>query len=129
LLSYLYPFIDTRQLHHVDHVFPRSQLKRQRLIKIGLDSPTIAEARSARNRLANLQLLEGALNQSKSNEFPAEWLKAAYPNRKEREATVARHDLGELPESAREFLAFYNARRAKLQERLTTMLAPGMAEA
>jgi hypothetical protein len=26
LLSILFPFIDVRQLHHIDHFFPKSQL-------------------------------------------------------------------------------------------------------
>jgi hypothetical protein len=39
LLSILYPFIDVRQLHHIDHFFARSQLQRRRLDKAGCDSP------------------------------------------------------------------------------------------
>jgi Protein of unknown function DUF262/Protein of unknown function (DUF1524) len=124
LLSYLYPFIDVRQLHHVDHVFPRSQLKRRLLTKAGLDPSEISEARTVRNRLANLQLLEGPLNQSKSDQLPLEWLRDAYPNNEERQAAAARHDLGVVPESANEFMAFYNARRTRMHGRLVAMLAP-----
>ena len=59
LLSILFPFVDVRQLHHVDHFFPKSQLQRRRLEKASCDAAYLEECLVARDRLANLQLLEG----------------------------------------------------------------------
>lgn len=129
LLSLLYPFIDVRQLHHVDHFFPKSQLQRRRLERVGCDAETIDACLAARDKLANLQLLEGLLNVSKNDAMPAEWLKAVYPDELTRQAILDRHDLGMPPASASEFMTFYNARRERMRGRLTKLLSRDAAEA
>ena len=123
LLSLLYPFIDTCQLHHIDHFFPRSQLQRRRLEKYGIESAVIEECLVARDRLGNLQLLEGLLNISKNDSLPAEWMEAVYPDGYQRQAVLDRHDLGQPPASATEFMDFYNSRRDRLKGRLTKLLS------
>ena len=123
LLSLLYPFIDVRQLHHLDHVFPKSQLQRRRLEKIGCGTAVIEDCLSARDKLANLQLLEGLLNVSKGDSVPAEWLSATYPDPTQRQAILDRHDLGTLPATAAEFMEFYQARRERMRQRLATLLS------
>jgi hypothetical protein len=125
LLSILYPFIDVRQLHHLDHVFPKSHLQRRRLEKFGCGAEVIEDCLSARDKLANLQLLEGLLNVSKGDSVPAEWLSAAYPDPMQRQAVLDRHDLGKLPATAAEFMDFYQARRERMRQRLATLLSRG----
>lgn len=123
LLSLLYPFIDVRQLHHVDHFFPKSKLQRRWLEKLGCDAETIDTCLAARDRLANLQLLEGLLNVSKNDSLPVDWLKATYSDDVQRQAFLDRHDLGIPPASATEFMEFYNARRERIRGRLTKLLS------
>lgn len=123
LLSLLYPFIDVRQLHHVDHFFPKSQLQRRRMEKLGCDAETIDACLVARDRLANLQLLEGLLNVSKNDSLPTDWLKATFPDEAQRQAILDRHDFGTPPTSAAEFMTFYNARRERIRGRLTSLLS------
>lgn len=123
LLSLLYPFIDVRQLHHVDHFFPKSQLQRRRLERLGCDAETIDACLAARDRLANLQLLEGLLNVSKNDSLPTNWLKVAFADEVQRQAFLDRHDLGTPPTSAMEFMEFYNARRERIRGRLTKLLS------
>jgi len=123
LLSLLYSFIDVRQLHHIDHFFPKSQLQRRRLEKLGCDSEYIDNCLLARDQLANLQLLEGLLNVSKNDTLPAEWLNTAYPDDVQRQAVLDRHDLGVPPKNAAKFLEFYTARRDKIRERLIKLLS------
>jgi hypothetical protein len=123
LLSMLYPFIDVRQLHHVDHVFPKSHLQRRRLERVDCDSTYIDSCMLARDRLANLQLLEGLANISKNDSLPAEWLNSTYADSLQRQAVLDRHDLGKLPATAVEFLGFYEARRERIRQRLTTLLS------
>lgn len=122
LLSILYPFIDVRQLHHIDHFFPKSHLQRRRL-EFGCDSAYIDDCLAARDRLANLQLLEGLLNVSKSDTLPAEWLTSTYPDAVQRQAILDRHDLGNVPITASEFLPFYQTRRGRIRMRLTSLLS------
>ena len=125
LLSILYPFIDVRQLHHLDHVFPKSLLQRRRLEKLDCSTAVIEECLSARDKLANLQLLEGLLNVSKGDSLPAEWLSATYPDPTQRQAVLDRHDLGKLPATAAEFMEFFEARRERMRQRLATLLSRG----
>ena len=122
LLSILYPFIDVRQLHHIDHFFPRSQLQRRRLDKAGCLAADIDDCLVARDRLANLQLLEGTLNISKNDSLPGPWMAAIYSDPAVREAVLDRHDLDFAPTSHQDFLPFYNARRNKLRGRLLALL-------
>ena len=123
LLSILFPFIDVRQLHHVDHFYPKSQLQRRKLEKEGCDSECIEGCLAARDRLANLQLLEGLLNVSKNDSLPGPWMATTYPDPVARQAVLDRHDLGIAPATAQEFLPFYQKRRERLRERMAQLLA------
>jgi hypothetical protein len=122
LLSLLYPFIDTNQLHHIDHFFPRSAFQKKRLEKIGCDQAHIDACQDARDRLPNILLLDGILNISKNDTSPSEWMKSLYPDPVNRAAVEERNDLGIIPDSEKDFLMFYNARREKIRERLTVLL-------
>jgi hypothetical protein len=123
LLAMLYPFIDVRQLHHIDHVFPRSALQIRRLQKAGYPDEYIQSCLAARDRVANLQLLEGLQNVSKNDTLPAVWMETVYRDPAVRQAAVDRHDLGQLPASAGEFLDFYEARRERIEQRLRALLS------
>ena len=123
LLTLLYPFIDVRQLHHVDHVFPRGQLQKRRLERAGIEPGKADEIVECRDRLANLQLLEGLLNVSKNDSLPAPWLLATYADAVQRQAVCDRHDLGVVPETVAEFPTFYQARRERMRERLSKLLS------
>ncbi|MCW3054972.1 MAG: hypothetical protein JWN14_4142 [Chthonomonadales bacterium] len=123
LLSILYPFIDVRQHHHVDHFFPKSQLERRRLEKLNCDSTYIEECLTARHRLSNLQLLEGLLNISKNDSLPAKWMDSTYPDPMHRQAIQDRHDIEKVPATVIEFLDFYKTRQNRLRQRLTLLLS------
>jgi len=112
-------------LHHVDHFFPKSHLQRRRLEKVGCDSAYIDDCLTARDRLANLQLLEGLLNVSKNDSLPADWLASTYPDAVQRQAIVDRHDLGNVPATVFEFWDFYEGRRHRMRERLSSLLSHG----
>lgn len=122
LLSILFPFIDVRQLHHIDHFFPKSQLQRRKLEKAGCNPAYAEECMAARDRLANLQLLEGLLNVSKNDSLPEPWMEATYPDSTLRQAVLDRHDLGVAPATHQDFMPFYNARRERLSVRLSSLL-------
>jgi len=122
LLSILFPFIDVRQLHHIDHFFPKSQLQRRKLEKAGCNPAYAEECLAARDRLANLQLLEGLLNVSKNDSLPGPWMEATYPDSTLRQAVLDRHDLGVAPATHQDFMPFYNARRERLRVRLSSLL-------
>lgn len=122
LLSLLFPFIDFRNHFHIDHVFPRSRFTPKRLRDAGVAEEDITRYKDLAERLPNLQLLQGAVNVEKQHKMPATWLEERLPDGSQRDAYRQNHLLGAIPDSVREFEAFYADRRARLRERLREVL-------
>ena len=129
LLLLLYDFVDvaTNQFH-IDHVFPRALMTEARLKKVGISDEKIPEYLDRVNRLANLQLLEGSINTSKSAKLPADWLSARYPDEEERRHHCHLHDLGDVPTGIEGFLDFHETRRNRILEKLRLLLASDSTE-
>lgn len=62
----------------------------------------------------NLQLLNGAENESKGGRFPAMWLESAFADPTDGAAVRALHHLGDVGNSLDGFPAFFAERRDKL---------------
>jgi hypothetical protein len=122
LLSLLYPYVDFRNVFHIDHVFPQSCFRKPVLVKAGVAAEAVDDFKDKMDRLANLQLLDGALNQAKSDSLPADWVATQFPTAAARAAYTERHDLGELPAELTRFPDFYAARRRLMRERLRNLL-------
>jgi hypothetical protein len=72
LPAMLYPGVDTRMQFHEDHLFPRSLLvSRKKLREHRIDDEDMAAIGNCADRAANLQLLRGGENQSKSDQLRA----------------------------------------------------------
>ena len=125
LLSVLFPFVDLRNQFHVDHVFPRSRFTEKRLRDGCVPEEKIDDFIQYRDRLANLQLLEGSKNTEKSAKMPAKWLCQVHPCPSNRQDYTDRHLLGDVPNSITEFDAFYYARRGQLKEKIGQLLGRG----
>lgn len=121
LLSLIFPFVDLRNHFHMDHIFPKARFTRQKLRVAGVADDEIDEFIRRRDRLANLQLLEGPLNQEKCAKMPAEWLSEMDTDTTRREYRK-RHTLGEVPEEMKDFGGFYDVRRERLKERIGELL-------
>ncbi len=67
LLSIVYGHVDPGKTFHIDHIFPRDRVRRDRLREAGYTEDQIEWIiRHARDGLANLQLLPGGENIGKS---------------------------------------------------------------
>ncbi|SDH23293.1 DUF262 domain-containing protein [Agrococcus jejuensis] len=129
-LAILFDHVDTRSVHHVDHVFPASLLSRKAVITAlsqnGGPSPDrehVDTLLSLRDSLANLELLPGAENVDKSDQDPASWLDNAYPTHDARSAFLDRNALPDpLPTDVSEFEAFIERRRTLLAQRIALRL-------
>ena len=121
LLALLYPGTDVRTLFHLDHVYPKSRFTAARLRAAGIPDDDIPTYLDRVDRLANLQLLEGAENVDKRAALPSEWVQRAYPDPATRSGYLARNDLADLPPLS-DFLSFYDQRRARMRERLLHLL-------
>ena len=127
LLALLYPGVDTSQEFHEDHVFPKSLFTRSRLTKSGVSHEFMDEFLARVDRLPNLQLLQGQANLQKSAMLPLDWVRERFPDAQARNGWLAANDMHDLPTDVTDFLDFYEARRARMKERLRTLLVPGSA--
>lgn len=87
-----------------------------------IDGDLHDEYQDLRDRLPNLQLLEGAVNVSKQAMPPSEWVVRHLPDPVAREGWLASHDLTGLPADFSEFLDFYEGRRERMLDRLQKLV-------
>ena len=114
--------MDLRNQFHIDHIFPRSRFTERRLRDACVPDEKIADYVQRRDRLANLQLLEGPKNTEKSAKLPAEWLSEGFLDTSSRLNYKNLHLLGDVPESITQFGVFYKARREGLRGRIRELL-------
>jgi hypothetical protein len=122
VLATLFPHVNTRNLHHVDHIFPQSLLSTSKLKEAGLESAAIEELQNKRDCLPNLQLLEGLENVAKSDVLPAVWAETTYPTEDALRAYQDRNLIRSLPAALADFDPFYEERRAALALRISSLL-------
>ena len=128
-LALLFPHVDLRNVFHVDHVFPRAQMRKDRLRKAGVPEDQLDEFVTHLDQLPNLQLLAGPENIQKKDTLPAKWLESAFPDVKTREQYCVTNELGSIPPTVKDFLQFFEGRRARLEARLSALLGVSAAQA
>jgi hypothetical protein len=124
LLSILYGHVDPSKANHMDHIFPRGKLRRDRLREAGYGDEEIERIiRECRDGLANLQLLPGGENIGKSDLFPLDWAKQKYGEQSAAlRGYLEQNDMIDLPDGLEGFLAFYDQRRGRIKHRLVAIL-------
>ncbi|MGB8681755.1 MAG: DUF262 domain-containing protein [Candidatus Binatus sp.] len=122
LLTLLFPFIDTRNQFHIDHIFPRAIFHANKLKALGLSTDESAHLQELRECLPNLQLLQGPDNQSKSSQMPEQWIAATYKKDDARKDYISRHMLEGVMTDLSGFQKFYEARRKRLLEKIVSVL-------
>lgn len=122
VLAVLFPHVNTRNVHHVDHVYPQALLSRKALKGAGFERDDLDRLQRQRDLLPNLQLLEMFENISKSAAVPATWAASAFPTLDQRTAYLERNEMPWLPMSPNEFDKFFNDRRKALGARIMRLL-------
>lgn len=129
LLALVFDHVNTRNNHHVDHVYPTAQLKPGPLRDAGIPADRWDSIIDRKDRLPNLELIEGKENISKSAKLPANWVDEVMPEAATRSAYLGRNLLPlSLPSMPAEFDEFYETRRSLLRERLRDLLGVGRDE-
>ena len=82
----------------------------------------------AYNRLPNLQLLEGPVNQSKQDKMPHVWAEGHIPDEGARAAYYQRQMMGSLPTTVTEFRDFYDERLERVVRRIGEVLGISKSE-
>ncbi|WP_433205303.1 DUF262 domain-containing protein [Dactylosporangium sp. CS-047395] len=122
VLALLYPGLDLAKQFHEDHIFPRSRFTRTKLRIAGIAEDAIDDYLSRFDLLPNLQLLGGVPNVEKQAKLPADWLERAFAVQAEQATYVQANDLHDLPSDMSGFVEFYERRKARMRDRLTTAL-------
>lgn len=122
VLSLLYPGLDLSAEFHQDHIFPKSLFTDKALARAGIAPADVAEYQERFDTLGNLQLLKGQINIEKQAELPEMWLQHAFPTTEEREVYMRDNDLDGLPLAFENFIDFFDARKARMHNRLTAAL-------
>lgn len=74
IMSIIYPWADLKNNFHLDHMHPKSNFKKDKLKKLGLNDNEIEFYLENFNYIGNLQLLESTPNIQKSNMSLEEWI-------------------------------------------------------
>jgi len=121
VLALIYPHLKYQySSFHVDHMHPKSEFNRTNLEKIGTDKDDIDFCLSNYNRLPNLQLLPGPVNEAKTKKSFEDWLNGeSDPSWHRSTSLIPPVDL-----SLRNFREFYNRRRQMLLDRLEATIGP-----
>lgn len=122
LLTLLFPFVDTRNQFHIDHVFPTAAFHARKLKQLGLSEEDIVRLQDIKDRLPNLQLLQGPDNQSKNDEMPAKWITETYKKDEDRKDYISRHMLDGVMTDLTGFDTFFRGRRQNLLGRIAAIL-------
>jgi hypothetical protein len=115
LLTLIFETVDTSKALHVDHIFPYSLFKRRKLLSEGIAEAKIEDIIDKANRLPNLQLMDGVINQEKLKTMPLKWLHDRESSSARREKYIYLHLLEGLPETLAGFETFYARRREELR--------------
>jgi Protein of unknown function DUF262 len=122
LMTMLFPFVDTRNQFHIDHVFPTAAFTSRKLKQFGLSEEQIEILQDRKDRLPNLQLLQGADNQSKNDQMPADWIESTYLNPDDQRDYLSRHLLQGALVGLSDFNGFYDRRRGELLGKISEVL-------
>ena len=110
LLSLLYPEIKLDvAVFHQDHVHPYAGFDNKRMKKAGFDKNTTEKWQAVRNKLANLQLLQGSENESKNDTVLVEWVAAG---------NSVKYMPQDISYELKDFELFYEGRKALMKAEL-----------
>ncbi len=110
ILSLLYPEIKLdAAVFHQDHVHPYAGFESKRMKKAGFNKDTIEKWQGIRNKLANLQLLQGSENESKNDSLLTNWIAAG---------NVVKYIPIGVSYELKDFEEFYKGRKALMKAEL-----------
>jgi len=128
LLTLLFPGFDFSKHFHVDHIYPKGLFTRSKLLRAGVPLEQVDEFIEACNKLPNLQLLEGSINNQKRQKMPHDWYAQQWPNESGRLAHLQSQAITSLPEELSQFMGFYHERHEVLRARIEVALQPASRE-
>lgn len=123
LLTLIFPGFDFSHHFHVDHIYPKGLFTKSKLTKAGIPEELHDQMIEASNRLPNLQLLEGSVNNQKRQKMPHDWYLQQWPNSDARQSHLQSQAISSLPEEIQDFMSFYDQRHETLLARIRMALS------
>lgn len=110
LLSLLYPEVKLdAAIFHQDHVHPYIGFENKRMKKAGFTKEISEKWQAVRNKLPNLQLLQGSENESKNDSTLVDWVAVG---------NVVKYMPNGVSYELKDFELFYKGRKALMKEEL-----------
>lgn len=114
ILSMLYPELKLSEIKwHQDHIHPYTGFDTRKIKPLNLDKDTISDWQKKRNKLPNLQLLEGSNNESKNDTPLVEWLE---------QGNKVKYLPKDISYELNNFADFYHKRRQLMTDELRRIL-------
>lgn len=124
-LALLYPTLDFKNVFHLDHIYPKSHFKRNKLMKKGIGEDRIEFYMNNFDYIVNLQLLEGIPNIEKSDMDFKKWLYKIFPDKKDRKYYMKRNYIPEnIDLSSNNFENFIKERKELMKAEFMSVLSP-----
>lgn len=110
-------------IYHQDHLFPKGQFNSKKFSEFSLSDEEQKNFEAKKNSLANIQLLQGNENQSKSDNDLKSWLESYYPDENQQDSYKREQSIP-LDEDLdfKNFLNVINQREKLLIEKLKKLI-------
>lgn len=122
ILQLLYPTLDYKNKFHLDHIFPRAKMNKRELKKMGYSDEKIEFYINNVDSINNLQILEGTINQEKSDEYFEIWLNKHFQNEIEKKEYFIKNYIPEEVIVFNKFEEFLAKRNQIIFERMKKIL-------
>ena len=119
-LALIYPTLDFKNKFHLDHIFPKSLFTRSKLIRRGIYNEDFYLENA--NLISNLQLLEGPINEEKSNMEFDQWIDKMYPDEGQRKDYMKKNFIPDVDLSLENFEEFISKRKDLMKNRYESIL-------
>lgn len=119
-LALIYPTLDFKNKFHIDHIFPKSLFTRSKLEK--RDIFNIEYYMENVNLLANLQLMDGTINEEKSNIEFEDWIDKTYPEETQRKDYMEKNYIPDVDFSFDNFEEFIIKRKELMKDEFASRL-------
>ena len=123
VLSLLYQTLDYKNLFHMDHIYPKSFFRPSRLTQHSIPSDKQDDFLEKYNRIGNIQLLEGIINQEKQATDFLKWLNSVVRDSQECTDYMRKHYIPpDVDLSFQNFLKVFKKREQLIEQRLKEIL-------
>lgn len=122
ILAFLYPWLKYDQHFHMDHIYPRSLFTERSFNKFEIPEDMRGFYYEHRDSIANLQLIQGLLNQEKSDNEFEDWVSKNHSKPESLTAYRERHLIPDIDLSFNNFPDFVKQREATIKKHLKRLL-------